>query len=98
MYEPEEDAFESCGAPRTCREASFASEQKSTGSKHLTGLLWKHQKAVIRKDIEAQAQFAIENSPFLKDFISYCAVPLVVRGNSVGVVTSSAIARNNIPN
>jgi formate hydrogenlyase transcriptional activator len=87
MYDPEEDALKVVGLRGSLPGSFFRIGAKINREQTPHGLVLEHQKAVIRKDIEAEAQFAIEQLSISEGLHSYCAVPLVVRGNSVGVVT-----------
>lgn len=51
------------------------------------GLSFRHQQTVIRSDISKEAEFEIEHLTLSEGLHSYCGVPLVVRGVSLGVMT-----------
>jgi formate hydrogenlyase transcriptional activator len=87
MYEPEEDALKVVGLSGSLPGSFFRIGARINREQTPHGLALEHQKAVIREDIEAEAQFAIEELSLSEGLHSYCAVPMVVRGNSVGVVT-----------
>jgi formate hydrogenlyase transcriptional activator len=87
MYEPEEDALKVVGLSGSLPGSFFRIGAKIAREQTPHGLALENQKVVIRRDIEAEAQFAIEELSLSEGLHSYCAVPLVVRGNSVGVVT-----------
>jgi formate hydrogenlyase transcriptional activator len=87
MYEPEEDALKVVGLSGSLPGSFFRLGAKINRERTPHGFALEHQKAVIRKNIEKEAQFAIEQLSISEGLHSYCAVPLIVRGSSVGVVT-----------
>jgi transcriptional regulator with GAF, ATPase, and Fis domain len=42
---------------------------------------------VLRRNIETERQFPVEEHTLSEGLRSYCAIPLIARGNSIGVVT-----------
>jgi len=63
------------------------------GSHH--GWVFQHQKPIVRRDLQREVEFEFEQ-PNVKDGIrSYCAVPLITRGESVGVVIVLSSQRNS---
>jgi transcriptional regulator with GAF, ATPase, and Fis domain len=58
------------------------------------GWTFEHQSKTIRRDLPKELRFATERYTVEEGFRSLCSVPLVVRGNSIGVVTVVGRQRN----
>lgn len=62
------------------------------GSHH--GWVFQHQKPIVRRDLHREVQFQAEQPNVQEGIQSYCAVPLVARGESVGVIIVLSSHRN----
>ena len=49
------------------------------------GWVFQHQKPIVRRDLRSEAEFQVEQPNIQEGIRSYCAVPLIARGESVGV-------------
>lgn len=87
IYEPEEDVLKVVGLSGSLAGSFFRIGAKLDRKQTPHGLALEHQTPLIRRDIEAEGQFPIEQYSLSEGLHSYCAVPLVARGNSIGVVT-----------
>lgn len=56
------------------------------GTESHHGWVFQNQKPIIRRDLEKELQFPIEHHNVEEGLRSYCAVPLVLRGQSLGVM------------
>jgi formate hydrogenlyase transcriptional activator len=50
------------------------------------GWVFQHQKPIVRRDLQKELQFPIEQHNLEEEMRSYCAVPLILRGDSLGVM------------
>ena len=50
------------------------------------GWVFDHQKPIVRRDLERELQFEIEQYNTTEGIRSYCAVPLILREESIGVI------------
>lgn len=50
------------------------------------GWVFQHKKAILRRDLQREIEFEIEQHNVMEGIRSYCAVPLIIRGESVGVM------------
>jgi formate hydrogenlyase transcriptional activator len=57
------------------------------------GWAFDHQRPLVRGDLEAEAEFSTERWAAQDGIRSICAVPLIVRGESIGVVNLASRAR-----
>jgi formate hydrogenlyase transcriptional activator len=58
------------------------------------GLAFTRQKYVLRGDLEVERSTASEERAYAHGFRSICALPLVVRGNSIGAITVGSLERS----
>jgi formate hydrogenlyase transcriptional activator len=58
------------------------------------GLAFVSQKPILRSDLEAQRQTSSEERAFGHGFRSVCALPLIVRGKSIGAITVGSLTKN----
>jgi formate hydrogenlyase transcriptional activator len=49
------------------------------------GWVFQHQKPIVRRELRREAEFPMEQPNIEEGIRSYCAVPLIARGESVGV-------------
>lgn len=87
LYQPEEDALKIVALHGNVPGSFFriGTLLKTKESPH--GLAFMNQRIVLRRNIETERQFALEELTLSEGLRSYCAVPLVARGDSIGVIT-----------
>jgi transcriptional regulator with GAF, ATPase, and Fis domain len=59
------------------------------------GWAFQHQKPLVRCDLEREVEFQVEEHNVAEGIQSYCAVPLIARGESVGVFIVLSSKRNS---
>ena len=59
------------------------------------GWVFRHQEPLVRRDLQREVEFQIEEHNVGEGIRSYCAVPLVARGESVGVFIVLSSTRNS---
>lgn len=59
------------------------------------GWVFQHQKPIVRRDLQREVEFEFEQANVQEGIRSYCAVPLIARGESVGVVIVLSSQRNS---
>jgi GAF domain-containing protein len=87
LYQPEEDNLKVAALDGSLPGSYFRVGVRIDRKESPHGMAFERQSAIIRRDIEKEAEFAIEARTVSEGLHSYCAVPLVVRGSSIGVVT-----------
>ena len=87
LYEPEEDNLKVAALDGSLPDSYFRIGVRISRKESPHGLAFERQCAIIRQDVEKEAEFEIEARTVSEGLHSYCAVPLVVRGSSIGVVT-----------
>ena len=58
------------------------------------GWVFQHQRPIVRRDLEKELQFSSEQPNLEEEMRSYCAVPLVLRGESLGVMIVLSSEKN----
>jgi len=58
------------------------------------GWVFQHQRPIVRRDLEKELQFPTEQPNLEEEMRSYCAVPLVLRGESLGVMIVLSSEKN----
>ena len=58
------------------------------------GLAFVGQRPILRSDLEARRQTLSEERAFGHGFRSVCALPLIVRGKSIGAITVGSLTKN----
>jgi len=94
LYEPKENAL-NLVARDGCDADSFYRIGLKLGRKESRhGWVFEHQKPIVRRDLEQELEFQAEQQNVMEGIRSYCAVPLVARGQSVGVMILLSSRRN----
>ena len=57
------------------------------------GWAFLHQRPLLRRDLEAERQFSAEHRAFADGIRSMCALPLIVRGKSIGAINVASRTR-----
>jgi formate hydrogenlyase transcriptional activator len=57
------------------------------------GLAFSNQRPVLRTDLETKRQTSSENRAYGHGFRSLCALPLMIRGKSIGAITVGSLTR-----
>ena len=58
------------------------------------GWVFEHQKPIVRRDLQREVKFQVEQHNVMEGIRSYCAVPLIVRGESIGVIIILSSQKN----
>jgi transcriptional regulator with GAF, ATPase, and Fis domain len=94
LYAPEKGALE-LAARDGCFPDSFYNigvTMECKDSHH--GWVFEHQKPIVRRNLERELEFQVEQHNVMEGIRSYCAVPLIVRGESIGVIIILSSQKN----
>lgn len=58
------------------------------------GWVFEHQKPIVRRNLERELEFQVEQHNVTEGIRSYCAVPLILRGQSIGVIIVLSSQKN----
>jgi formate hydrogenlyase transcriptional activator len=94
LYAPDKGALklaaaEGCG-PDSFYRTGLMLDCKETHH----GWVFQHKKAIVRRDLQKEIEFQIEQQNLIEGIRSYCAVPLIVRGDSLGVMIILSSQKN----
>jgi formate hydrogenlyase transcriptional activator len=56
--------------------------------------VFQHQQRIVRRDLDTEFEFRLEQANIEEGIRSYCAVPLITQGESVGVMIVLSCLRN----
>ena len=87
LYDPERDRLKVAGLSGSLPDSFFRIGAELNPGDTPHGIAFYDKRIVVRSDISTEAEFDIEAVSLAEGLRSYCAVPLVVRGTSLGVVT-----------
>jgi len=94
LYQPEEDALKIVASEGSFADSFFRIGALLGRKESHDGWAFEQQRTIVRRDLERERQFAIEEHTLEEGLRSYCAVPLIVRGESIGVVIILSCRRN----
>ncbi len=95
VYDPEHDALRIAAAVLVNTRTAFSVLETCSDAKIAkTAGPFEHQSRTLRPDLAKEHQFGLEKHTVEEGFRSLCSVPLVVHGQSVGVVTILSQKRN----
>jgi formate hydrogenlyase transcriptional activator len=77
-------------------EGTFRTNYSPIGNVHdlndsHIGWVFKEQRLLLRSDLEAERYFSSEHRAFKNGFRSLCALPLIIRGGSIGALTVASL-------
>jgi hypothetical protein len=58
------------------------------------GWVFEHQQPIVRRDLQREVKFQVEQHNVREGIRSYCAVPLIVREESIGVIIILSSQKN----
>ena len=94
LYQPEEDALKIIALHGGVPGSYFQVGRLLGTSQSPHGQAFLNQRIVLRRNIETEREFAVEQQTLADGLRSYCAVPLVARGCSIGVVSVVSFRKN----
>lgn len=59
------------------------------------GWVFHHQKPIVRQDLNRELQFRLEQTSLDEGVKSYCALPLIAKGESIGVISLGSYRKNS---
>jgi len=87
IYQPEEDDLKIAAVDGTLPTSFFQIGARLSRKETPHGSVFEQRRVVIRRNIEKEYQFKVEEYTMKEGLKSFCAVPLVIRGNCLGVMS-----------
>ena len=86
LYQPENDTFRFMAIEGGSTSAYFRPGLEIDAKKNSVGWVFRHQRAIVRSDLEREQEFDNERRLAAEGMRSHCVVPLTVRGRSIGTL------------
>jgi formate hydrogenlyase transcriptional activator len=96
LYDPEQDGLKIIDVYGPHENSVFRIGHLLSRKNCQTGWVFEHKKTLFRRDLAAESQFPGDHKIIDEGYRSICSVPLVVRGNSLGVLSVIASRKNQL--
>jgi formate hydrogenlyase transcriptional activator len=87
LYDPDRDSLKIVALYGPHENSIFRLGHLLDRKTSQTGWVFEHQTYIIRRDLAKEVRFLSDKLTIDEGYRSLCSVPLIVRGNSIGVVT-----------
>lgn len=94
LYAPEEGALKLAAADGACADSFYRLGLVLDCDATHHGWVFRKQSPILRRDLPRELEFDAEEPNVAEGIRSYCAVPLVIRGASIGVMIILSSQRN----
>ena len=94
LYVPEKRALKLVVAEGCGRESFFRVGLLLDCKETHHGWVFQNKKAIVRADLQKEMEFQVEQQNLIEGIRSYCAVPLVLRGDGLGVLIILSSQKN----
>lgn len=94
LYAPEHTALKITAADGQRADSFYKVGRMLDSEMSHHGWVFRHQKPIVRRDLRSEFQFPLEQPNVEEGIRSYCAVPLIARSESVGVLIVLSAERN----
>jgi formate hydrogenlyase transcriptional activator len=91
LYQPDRDAFRFLAVEGGVQSGYFRAGLEARRAETCAGWVFDHQRSLVRRDLEKEAQYANEHRLVAEGIRSMCALPLIFQGNCIG--TLSVVSR-----
>jgi formate hydrogenlyase transcriptional activator len=87
LYQPERDTFRFLAVEGDLRSDYFRAGLEDSHAETCVGWVFDHQRPLVRRDLEKEAQYANERRLVAEGIQSMCAFPLVFQGKCIGTLS-----------
>jgi PAS domain S-box-containing protein len=94
LYEPSRDTLRILAVERQWRTDFFRVGVEMERKNSHSGWVFDHQQPLVRRDLEAERQFPIEQRLLEEGIRSFCVVPLILGGKSIGTLNVGSLTTN----
>jgi GAF domain-containing protein len=94
LYEPSRDTLRILAVERQWRTDFFRVGVEMDRKNSHSGWVFEHQQPLIRRDLETEWQFPIEQRLLEEGIRSFCVVPLILGGKSIGTLNVGSVTKN----
>ena len=96
LYDPDHDGLKIVDMYGPHENSIYHIGHLFSRDKSQTGWVFEHGKTMVRGNLAKELKFAADKSTMEEGYFGLCSVPLVVRGNSIGVVSVIAAQKNRL--
>ncbi len=86
LYQPQKGTFRLVAIENPLRDDFFRAGREFERGDSVSAWVFDHQRAVVRRDLETQQQYPNDRRLVAEGILSYCVVPLISRGKSIGTL------------
>jgi formate hydrogenlyase transcriptional activator len=94
LYDPDQDGLKIVALCGPHEDSIFRLGHLLDRKTSQTGWVFEHQTYIIRRDLGKEIRFPTDKLTVKEGYRSVCSVPLIVRGNSIGVVSVLSARKN----
>jgi formate hydrogenlyase transcriptional activator len=94
LYEPSRDTLHILAMEREWRTDFFQVGVEVNRKNSDSGWVFDHQRPLVRRDLETEWQFPVEQRLLEEGIRSFCVVPLIVGGKSIGTLNVGSEKKN----
>lgn len=94
LYDPERDSLKIVALYGPHENSVFRLGHLLDRKTSQTGWVFENQTHIIRRDLSKEVRFAADKLTIDEGYRSLCSVPLIARGNTIGVVTILSEGKN----
>src|SRR5690348_632820 len=94
LYDPDQDGLKIVALYGPHENSIFRPGHLLDRKASQTGWVFEHQTYIIRRDLAKEVRFPTDNLTIKEGYRSVCSVPLIVRGNSIRVVSVLSVRKN----
>lgn len=95
LYAPENGALQITAVAGTGADSFYQPGLIMDSKESHDGWVFRHQKPIVRRDLQREIEFEVERPNVEEGIKSYCAVPMMAHGESVGVMIVLSSERNS---
>jgi formate hydrogenlyase transcriptional activator len=96
LYDPDHDSLKLVGIYGPHENSIFRVGHLLSRKTTQTGWVFEHKTRMFRRDLAKDFRFPADQDIVDEGYHSLCSVPLIVQGNSIGVVTVLAARKNQL--
>lgn len=96
LYDPDQDGLKIVDVYGPHENSVFRVGHLLSRKASQTGWVFEHKKRLFRRDVAAEPRFPADRLILDEGYCSICSVPLVVRGNSLGVFSVIGSRKNQL--
>jgi len=94
LYQPDKGTFRLASIENQPRGDFFRTGQEFERSETVSAWVFDHQRPAVRRDLETEQEYSNDRRLIAEGILSYCVVPLISRGKSIGTLNVGSKTKN----